>query len=139
MNGPFLADTSAWHRAGHPEVAPVWVDRMERYLIATCPPVRLELLFSARSRPQYDRLRVHLDGLRQLDCDGAVFARAEEVQAMLGRKPLHHRSVKLNDLLIAAAAELGGATLWHYDEDYDRIAGITGQPAEWIAPRGTLP
>jgi len=25
-----------------------------------------------------------------------------------------------------------------YDEDYDRIAEITGQPAEWIAPRGSL-
>ena len=28
--------------------------------------------------------------------------------------------------------------LWHYDEDYDRIAEITGQRVEWIAPRGSL-
>jgi len=26
----------------------------------------------------------------------------------------------------------------HYDEDYDRIAGITGQDVQWLAPRGTL-
>ncbi len=57
---------------------------------------------------------------------------------MLSRKAMHHRSVKLNDLLIAAAAELGGATVWHYDEDYDRIAELTGQPVEWIATRGSL-
>lgn len=41
------------------------------------------------------------------------------------------------DLLIAAAAEAAGVPILHYDEDYDRIAAITGQPAEWLAPRGT--
>ena len=51
---------------------------------------------------------------------------------------LHHRSVKINDLLIAAAAELAGVTVWHYDEDYDRISAITDQAVEWIAPRGSL-
>jgi hypothetical protein len=25
----------------------------------------------------------------------------------------------------------------HYDEDYDRIAAITGQPTRWVLPRGT--
>ena len=28
--------------------------------------------------------------------------------------------------------------LLHYDEDYDRIAAITGQHVRWIAPRGSL-
>jgi len=51
---------------------------------------------------------------------------------------LRHRSVKIPDLLIAATAEAAGATLWHYDEDYDRIAHVTGQPTEWVAPRGSL-
>jgi predicted nucleic acid-binding protein len=46
--------------------------------------------------------------------------------------------VKINDLLIAAAAELAGVTVWHCDEDYDRICAITGQAVEWIAPRGSL-
>jgi predicted nucleic acid-binding protein len=32
------------------------------------------------------------------------------------------------DLIIAAAAELGGATVLHYDPDHDRIAAVTGQP-----------
>jgi hypothetical protein len=26
----------------------------------------------------------------------------------------------------------------HYDEDFDRIAAITGQPTSWIVPRGSL-
>lgn len=42
------------------------------------------------------------------------------------------------DLLVAAAAELAGVTVWHYDEDFDRIAQITGQPTLWIARRGSL-
>jgi len=61
------------------------------------------------------------------------------VQKALGEAAaLHHRSVKINDLLIAAAAELAGVTVWHYDEDYDRICAITDQAVEWIAPRGSL-
>jgi serine/threonine protein kinase len=54
------------------------------------------------------------------------------------RGGLHHRSVKIPDLFIAACAEAAPAVVWHYDEDYDRIAKITGQAMEWIAPRGTL-
>ncbi len=46
--------------------------------------------------------------------------------------------VKHPDLLIAAAAEAAGIALAHYDEDYDRIAEITGQPTRWLAPAGTL-
>ncbi len=42
------------------------------------------------------------------------------------------------DLLIAAAAEAAGATVWHCDEDFDRIAEITWQSTAWIAPRGPL-
>jgi predicted nucleic acid-binding protein len=48
------------------------------------------------------------------------------------------RSVKHPDLLIAAAAEAAGVAVLHYDEDYDRIAAITGQPTRWVAPAGTL-
>jgi hypothetical protein len=27
----------------------------------------------------------------------------------------------------------------HYDAAFDRIAEVTGQPVEWIVPRGTVP
>ena len=50
----------------------------------------------------------------------------------------HHRSVKHPDLLIAAAAEAAGLTVLHYNEDFDRIAEITGQPTRWLADRGVL-
>ena len=61
-------------------------------------------------------------GLRRAGCPG----------------PLHHRQVKIPDLLIAAVAARNGLTLLHYDSDYDIIAGVTGQPTHWAAPRGSL-
>ena len=67
-----------------------------------------------------------------------IRTRALDVQRRLAQVGgLHHRSVKIPDLVIAAAAEAFGATVLHYDADYDRIARITGQPVEWIVPRGS--
>lgn len=48
-----------------------------------------------------------------------------------------HRTVKLGDLVIAAAAEHAGLVVLHYDLDFERIAGITDQPMEWVVPAGT--
>ena len=42
------------------------------------------------------------------------------------------------DLLVAAAAEKEGLTVLHYDSEYDTIAAVTGQPVEWVVPRGTV-
>ena len=44
--------------------------------------------------------------------------RALEVQHLMARRGQH----RVPDLMIAAAADVGGATLLHYDGDFDRIA-----------------
>jgi hypothetical protein len=31
-----------------------------------------------------------------------------------------------------------GLSVLHYDADFDRIAAVTGQPHEWIVPKGSL-
>ncbi|MGI8904671.1 MAG: hypothetical protein ACR2IP_13705 [Solirubrobacteraceae bacterium] len=49
-----------------------------------------------------------------------------------------HRRVPPADLLIAAAAELASVPLIHYDRDYERIAGVTGQDHSWLVPDGAL-
>ena len=36
-------------------------------------------------------------------------------------------------------AERHGVTLLHYRADYDLIAEVTGQPVEWVVPRGSVP
>ncbi|MDX1631990.1 MAG: PIN domain-containing protein [Thermoanaerobaculia bacterium] len=135
----YLADTSAWHRAEAPEVAAAWKRRLMDDTLATCAQVRLEILYSARRAEDYEELAAELLAVRQLPCGEEQLERALAVQAELARKGgLHHRSVKIPDLIVAASAEAAGAVVWHYDEDYDRIAEITGQPVEWIAPRGSL-
>jgi len=134
-----LADTSAWHRRDAAGVAGLWRRCLEQDRVAITRPVRLEVLFSATSARDYDVTSGRLDALHQLPCGDEAWERALEVQRQLAhRQALHHRSVKMPDLLVAAVAELEGAVVWHYDEDFDRIAAVTGQPIEWLAPRGSL-
>ncbi|WP_319193320.1 trypsin-like serine protease [Streptomyces sp. DK15] len=47
------------------------------------------------------------------------------------------KAVSLPDLIIAATAERHGATVLHYDGDYDVIAAVTGGPMRWVVPAGT--
>jgi predicted nucleic acid-binding protein len=68
--------------------------------------------------------------------------RAVERAAATAQKALadksQHRGPAPVDLLIAAVAEVHGATLLHYDRHFDLIADRTGQPVEWLAPPGSL-
>lgn len=132
-------DTSAWHHRQHAVVQARWVELLAADQLAICDQVRLEILYSARSHPDYQDLAEELGGLHEIKMDAATFRRALEVQALLAATGgLHHRSVTIADLLVASAAEAAQAVVWHYDEDFDRIAGVTGQPTEWVAPRGSL-
>lgn len=134
-----LADTSAWHVARKPAVAGLWEEALANALIAVCPPIELELLYSARSATDYENIALELAALTHIPCGEESFTRALEVQRRLAHAGgLHHRSVKIPDLIIAASAELAGLPLWHYDEDFDRIAAITRQRCVWIARRGSL-
>jgi len=65
-----------------------------------------------------------------------VISRAKNVQRMLAARGLKGR--KVPDLIIAAAAELAGLTVLHYDHDFELIASVTGQPHEWVVPRGSI-
>lgn len=135
----FCVDTSAWHHAADPTTAHTWRRLLERDQLGICEQARLEILWSARSIDDYESLAEELSALRPIPIDASTFGRALEVQRLLARSGgLHHRSVKIADLVIAAAAESAGATVLHYDADYERIAAVTGQPEEWIAPRASL-
>lgn len=107
--------------------------------VAICDLVKLELLHHEERPAGYLARRADLDALPWVPVDETVCARALEVQADLARRGgARHRAVRLPDYLIAAAAELAGLTLLHYDADYDLVASATGQPHEWLAPRGSL-
>ncbi|HEV2089024.1 MAG TPA: PIN domain-containing protein, partial [Cryptosporangiaceae bacterium] len=75
--------------------------------------------------------------LAYLPLNDRIADRARETQARLASRG-QHRAAGVVDLLIAATAEYHGATVLHYDPDFDHIAAVTGQRAEWITPPGTL-
>lgn len=135
-----LADTSAWtNRQKDRRVADDFNGRVQRGEIATCEMVVLELLWSARDPEHFSARRTRLHALELVKIDSPVWRRATDVFEELARRgPLHHRQVALPDLLVAAAAELAGLPVCHYDRDFELIAEVTGQPMRAIAPLGSL-
>ena len=97
----------------------------------------LEYLNNAPDPKGYEILWSALHGQRWLDVTAQAMDRALAVHRELAATS-QHRNFALLDLIIAATAEQHGATVLHYDTDYDRIAAVTGQPTEWVAEKGTL-
>jgi predicted nucleic acid-binding protein len=105
--------------------------------VATCGVVDLEVLYSADSRRTYRAMSAYLRGLPRAAVDEECIRRALEVQGALAERS-QHRGTSLPDLLVAACAERHGLTVLHYDADFDRISRVTGQPARWVVPRGSI-
>lgn len=126
----WLIDKSAYARLDVTPDAGTWAERIERGLVRIATVTRLELGYSARSA---DQMRADVTGvLSRMPVEHlapAVEDRAVEVQLLLADRG-QHRAPSIPDLLIAAAAELGGLTVLHVDKDFDLIAGLTGQPVE---------
>lgn len=134
----FLADKSALtRRETRPEVREALEPLLLAGEVATCGIVELELLYSATSRATYRALSEALRGMPRVEVDEGAVRRALEVQAMLAERS-QHRAAALPDLLIAACAERAGLAILHYDAAFERIAGLTGQRARWIAPRRSV-
>jgi predicted nucleic acid-binding protein len=99
---------------------------------ATSGIVALEMLYSARNLRDYEKLRRELSAMIWLPTTDEIVNRAIDVQHTLARRGQHR--LPIPDLIIAATAEHHGATLMHHDGDFDLIANVTGQPAEWVVP-----
>lgn len=130
-----MIDTSALARRNVVQVDDRLVDLVADGLLARCGLVDLELLRGLPGR-NVRAVAAGLDEtLGRADVVTADLDRAREVQAELATGGQHHGTAPA-DLVIAAVAERAGATLLHYDADFDRIAEVTGQPVEWVVPRG---
>ena len=133
-----LADTSVWARIGKPAMA--WfASAVEDGRIAVCDQVTMEVLFSARDATDFQATEGALLACPWLSVESRDWDEARRVfRALADQGPLHHRQVRIPDLLIAAVAARNDVTLVHYDADYDVIASVTGQRTRWAAPRGSL-
>lgn len=131
----YLADKSALARIVNQTVAKRLHPLMLHGFVATCPIVDLEVLFSARTHADYDAILAERNAMPSFPTTEIVTSRALEVQYQLSKRGQHRLPVA--DLLIAATAEVNDVAVLHYDADFDRIASVTGQPVEWVVPRGS--
>lgn len=125
----YLVDKSAWEWASRDSIAKAdltaIVSELSNTLAAT-HVTALEVGYSATSLVDYQR---RLSGQRHLEwlpVTEAAMDRALAVQAELAAQGQHRRPIP--DLIIAATAEVHGATVLHVDKDYDLLAAVTGQP-----------
>jgi predicted nucleic acid-binding protein len=133
----YLIDTSGLFRILQEQHRQAWADQLTSGVIATCPVVELEFLFSARSHADRAEKRRMLQAVfgRVPMSDGA-YERADEVQKALTERG-QHRSAGPVDLLIAATAERERLILLCDDKDFEVVASVTGQPVRRVgeAPR----
>jgi predicted nucleic acid-binding protein len=135
----YLADTSALARLHHAPVAAVLGPLIEAGVVATCGVIEFELGWATRSSADFDQVRADRGvGYEWLAIHDEDWRRALDIQAALWRTG-RMRSAGPPDLLIAAVAERERVTILHCDSDYDLITEVTGQPTQWVVPRGTVP
>jgi predicted nucleic acid-binding protein len=135
----YLADTSAYTIARRIPAAETRLRRLAADgVLATFVTVHLELGYSARDPGEHQGIFRVRGQLVQLACTDEIATRARQVQALLATTS-QHRAAGVMDLLTAAAAEHYGASVLHYDADFDHIAAVTRQATDWIVPRGILP
>jgi predicted nucleic acid-binding protein len=133
-----LWDTSALIFAARDSAARSLLDdALTDDAVAITEPILLEYLNGARNLPEYDRFDAALRAARLLETGPSAWQRALEVHRRLAAAgPGHQRSVRLVDLIVAAVAEAHDLRVVHVDEDYERIARITGQPTRAFQPPG---
>ncbi len=128
----YLIDTSGLFRILQGELRKAWSDQLVAGVIATCPIVELEFLYSARSLA--DRLEKHQlmrDLFSWVPMPEGAYERADQVQQMLTEAGTH-RSAGPVDLLVAATAERERLTVLCDDRDYQTVAAVTGQQVKLV-------
>lgn len=137
MTARYLVDKSALARMPHTAVHERLGRIIEAGEAATCAIIDLEVLFSARNHQEHERIRTRRRlAYVQVPMTEEIFERAIEIQGDLARLGQHR--LPIPDLVVAATAEAAGLVVLHYDGDFDRIAEVTGQPVEWVVPRGSV-
>ncbi len=129
----YLIDTSAVFRILQGKLRQAWSDQLAAGIVATCPIVELEFLYSARSlADRLARQRLFHNLFGWVPMSERAWERAAEVQQLLTEAGTH-RSAGPVGLLIAATAEHERLTVLCDDRDFEAVAAVTGQPIRLIA------
>ena len=128
----YLIDTSGLFRILQDKLRQAWSDQLAAGVIATCPVVELEFLYSARSlADRLEKLRLLHALFGWVPMNEHAWERAAEVQQLLTEAG-QHRSAGPIDLLIAATAERERLVVLCDDHDFKTVAAVTGQPVRLI-------
>jgi predicted nucleic acid-binding protein len=132
-----LVDTSALILARRHAGAADWLrSSILANEVAICDQVALEFLRGARNGLEFAAFEDTLSAFPWLRIDPVDWDRARDVfRALAAVSGGYQQSVPIPDALIAAVAERHDATVVHFDQDFDRIADITGQPCRWVVER----
>ena len=132
----YLADTSAFSRLGRPRVAAAFAPLVAQGRVALCSPVAFELGYSARNASDHNEIMSRVDAYESAPVTEGDHQRALELRRLLAGRG-RHRALSLVDALVAAIAESRSLTVLHYDAHFEMLSEATGQPNQWIVPRGT--
>lgn len=130
----WLIDKSALVRLGASSQAAQWANRVERGLIRITTITLLEVGYSARTADDL-RTALSVPPISSMPTEyltPAIEDRSVGVLSLLADRG-HHRAPSLADMLVCAAAELGGLTVLHVDKDFELIAAVTGQAVERLS------
>lgn len=136
MIASYLIDKSAYTRIRIPSVREVVEPLLLDDRVAVSPMVTLELLYSAKSTEDYDRLSALLGELPSATMNAATWSVALDLQRRLSRRGQHR--IAIPDLLIAAAAIQYDLVVLHYDKDFDLIAAVSDLQHQWVVDKGSV-
>ncbi len=144
MSSLALLDTSVWARLRDGRIsgeagAHIYASLVAGELALT-EPLLLEMRYSARDGVDFTLLAEELDAMPLLALEPAAIGRSLEAQAQLAALSGVSHRVKPIDLLVGAVAERYGASVLHYDSDYQLLAERTDLDFEgiWAVPRGSV-
>ena len=128
----YLIDTSDLFRILQDKLRRAWSDQLAAGVIATCPVVELEFLYSARSlADRLEKSRLLRDLFGWVPMSERAWERSEEIQQRLTEAGTLG-SAGAVDLIIAATAERARLTVLCDDRDFQTIARVTGQPVKLV-------
>ena len=128
----YLIDTSGLFRILQDKLRQAWSDQLTAGVIAICPIVELEFLYSARSlADRLEKRRLLRELFGWVAMPERAYDRAGEIQQRLTETG-RHRSAGPVDLLIAATAEREHLIVLCDDRDFEAVASVTGQPVKLV-------
>lgn len=129
----YLIDTSGLFTILRREHREPWSEHLAAGVIATCPIVELEFLYSARSlADRLEKQRLLREVFAWVPMPERAYERATDLQQALTERGTH-RSAGAVDLLIAATAEQERLSVLTADKDFGAVAAVTGQSVRYLA------